>query len=170
MDDKQIVRIEVPMKLSALVSFGIKHTYSRINGWFSGVLGAAMVIAGILLLVTNQASASMLILMVALGFSVMGATPFQVYVDAKSQMRRNNTFNKPIMYILNGNGITVLQGKNKRMFKWGDIRQVISTKKAIALYYSRENAMVIPRDVFEEKRSKFMPFFEEYIDEDRMKI
>lgn len=170
MNDKQIVRLEAPMRLEVLMSFGLYHTYRQMMGWLSIVMGVAIEIAGAALYLTGKSPVSTWILMGALGFSVIGSTAFQIYVDAKSQMRKNGTFKKPIMYVFSNKGISAIQNKDKREFGWQEIRKIVSTKKAIGIYYSRERAMVIPKDIFDSKAEQIMPLINANLEPSEIKL
>lgn len=57
----------------------------------------------------------------------------------------NPSFQEPLQYTLDQEGLTISQGQEEGRMAWEDMYKAVSTSRSIILYTSRVNATIFPK-------------------------
>ena len=106
------VNFDIQITDKDLFKFSINNIYRK----FTGILWIVFSITVIFITVYTwgdiSINNSILLICMALLFSVMN--PFLLWTKSKSQIKKNETMQKPIHYCINGKGVTISQGERTR--------------------------------------------------------
>lgn len=136
------IKIDVKMKAEDIYNFLMFHTYTKISGMLSAVLG--LVMFGILIYNYKDASQGESLVYFIFGLFFLIFNPINFYIRARKQVKTNPAYKEAIIYIFSKEGITTKQNEKSVMLKWSDIKKVVSTGKSIIIYISNVRASIIP--------------------------
>ena len=128
--------------------FLFSHNYRSISGWF-GVLISIFAIV-MLIIGRNRYNAIQIIglAFVAAIFTIV--QPIQIMMKAKRQIKLQPMYEKPIIYNLSEEGITVRQDDNRADVAWEDVFKLTETKSGIYIYTSAVRAFIFPKDQIDD--------------------
>lgn len=132
-----MVELDVKVSASDLFDFNLMHTYHSSSGIIGSTSGALCVVAAVL---TQR-----WILLIA-GVIVLCYLPLTLYSKSKLQWNATPSFQKPLHYVLDDEGITVSQGEITESQAWGDMVKAVSTTRSIIVYTAGRNASIFPKD------------------------
>ena len=118
-------KITVRMTDTYLFDFTLYHTYSKLAGFLTNILGAAIV------------------------FIVY--TPLFLKYRSKKQVKRIERYHVPNEMTFNDEGIQVEFADKKETYEWEQIQKVVTTPKTIGFYYETEKALIVPKPDFGDK-------------------
>lgn len=90
----------------------------------------------------------------ALLFSVMN--PFLLWTKSKSQIKKNETMQKPIHYCINGKGVTISQGERTDHVDWNQTWKAVRYGNLVIIYVSSIRAFVLPVSQIGEQYDKLV--------------
>jgi len=140
------MRVEFDVKITAadLYDYMLSHTYSGFSGLFGSIVGALFII---LYLGTRTQ-----ILYLFAGVVILLYIPCSLFMRAHKQVALNETFKKPLHYVLTDEGVTVSQGENEMFQEWDVVYKAKSTNRSLLVYTSKVNAWIFPkRDLGKDK-------------------
>lgn len=140
---KEKIQFSVQMTAGEVYKFTMYHMYHGLSGIF-GI--CTSLIAFILLLtsfdsLTEQSKA--ILILVAMWFVIID--PVILIFRSKSQVKRNKSYQKPLNYQLNQDGITVSQDELEQTMAWDNLMKIVETKTQFLVYSSRVHAFVFPK-------------------------
>ncbi|MEG0190550.1 MAG: YcxB family protein [Lachnospiraceae bacterium] len=142
-------KIQVQMTKKALFDFMLYHTYSKLSGFLTNILGVAVGFMGIILFFTEKISIFTLLFYIVAMVIFVGYTPVLIYYRAHKQMMRLDIYKNMVEYTFDeSNGITVLQDKTSVHYDWTQFEKVVVTPKTIGIYYGTDQAFIIPKEDF----------------------
>lgn len=118
-------KITVRMTDTYLFDFTLYHTYSKLAGFLTNILGAAIV------------------------FIVY--TPLLLKYRSKKQVKRIERYHVPNEMTFNDEGIQVEFADKKETYEWEQIQKVVTTPKTIGFYYETEKTLIVPKPDFGDK-------------------
>lgn len=118
-------KITVRMTDTYLFDFTLYHTYSKLAGFLTNILVAAVV------------------------FIVY--TPLFLKYRSKKQVKRIERYHVPNEMTFNDEGIQVEFADKKETYEWEQIQKVVTTPKTIGFYYETEKALIVPKPDFGDK-------------------
>lgn len=118
-------KITVRMTDTYLFDFTLYHTYSKLAGFLTNILVAAIV------------------------FIVY--TPLLLKYRSKKQVKRIERYHVPNEMTFNDEGIQVEFADKKETYEWEQIQKVVTTPKTIGFYYETEKELIVPKPDFGDK-------------------
>lgn len=118
-------KITVRMTDIYLFDFTLYHTYSKLAGFLTNILVAAIV------------------------FIVY--TPLLLKYRSKKQVKRIERYHVPNEMTFNDEGIQVEFADKKETYEWEQIQKVVTTPKTIGFYYETEKTLIVPKPDFGDK-------------------
>ena len=118
-------KITVRMTDTYLFDFTLYHTYSKLAGFLTNILVAAIV------------------------FIVY--TPLLLKYRSKKQVKRIERYHVPNEMTFNDEGIQVEIADKKETYEWEQIQKVVTTPKTIGFYYETEKTLIVPKPDFGDK-------------------
>lgn len=142
MNQKEIT-FSVQMTPVEIFRFTMYHSYHKL----SGLIGIFLSLAAVIILICrfgdlNDQDRTVLII-VALWFTIL--EPLMLLSRAKSQVKRNKTYQAPLDYKLDETGITVSQNDAQQTIAWDSLLKIVETKKQFLVYSSRIHAFIFPK-------------------------
>lgn len=141
-------KIFVQMTEQALFDFMLYHTYSKLAGFLSNVLGMAVAFMGIILTVMHKATVGQMVIYLLAAAAFIGFTPVQLRFRAKKQMQVNPEYMEACSYVFEEEQLVRIAGEKETVYPWEEIEKVVSTPKTIGFYYGKDQALIIPKESF----------------------
>lgn len=130
------MEFDVKITGGVLYDFLMYHNYSKMANLIANIVGAFILIGGIV-----NGSVPFLIC----GGIILLYMPISLALKAKQQQLASPAFKKPLHYRLTEEGVAVSQDGQEELMKWEDMYKAVSTQKSIVLYTTRINAFIFPR-------------------------
>ena len=155
--------VELTVKINAgdLYDYMLMHTYNSAAGLLGSGFGAVLVIYA---LSTQQW------MFLVLGIIMLVYLPWTLFLKSRRQILSNPTFQEPLQYILDEEGLTVSQGEVSEKLAWGDMYKAVSTNKSIILYTSPVNATIFPKRDMGEKKTAVIEMISTHMPPAKVKI
>lgn len=144
-------KITVTMTDEYLFDFTLYHTYSKLSGFLTNVLGLAVMFMGFIMLFMGKIQPAQLIFYLAASVIFIGYTPVLLRIRAKKQAKEIEELNCPGEYTFGEAGITVVRRRKEEHYTWEQIRKVVATPKTIGFYYGSDDALIIPKVDFGDR-------------------
>ena len=143
-------KFEVKMNTKKMFHFLMYHTYHSVQGPLSLIFAIAGI--GICIWTYGDVQMNWTILYGFFGILFLVYEPISLYMRAATQVKLNPAFKKPLMYVINEEGITTMQGEQKAEIKWKDLRTIKESKAYFFCYTSVQNAFIFPKEDFKAQR------------------
>ena len=137
-------KITVRMTDTYLFDFTLYHTYSKLAGFLTNILGAAIAFMGKI-----KPVQIIFYLVAAVVFIVY--TPLLLKYRSKKQVKEIERYHVPNEMTFNDEGIQVEFAEKKETYEWEQIQKVVTTPKTIGFYYETEKALIVPKPDFGDK-------------------
>ncbi len=140
--------IKVKMTREYLYDFLLFHVYSTFMGFLTNILGAAVIIMGIIRLVIEKDISSSGFYLGA-GILFCSFTPLQLYFRAARAVKRDIKYSNEFRCEFSDDGIRVAwTGLEMLNIKWCEIDRIVFAPKTLGFYYSESEAIIIPKPAF----------------------
>ena len=156
-----MVELDVKIEAGDLYDYMLMHTYNSAAGIMGTAFGAIL----ILLAVGTQRWA-----FIALGAVVILYLPWTLFVRSRRQVLSNPSFQKPLHYVLDEEGLTISQGEDSVRYLWEEMHKAVSTGRSIILYTSRVNATLFPKRQMEDKKTDVIEVISTHMPPNKVKI
>lgn len=155
--------IEVDIKITAadLYDYMLQHTYNSAGGILGSSVGAVCILFGLL---TKQ-----WIFLIA-GVILLLYLPWTLFIRSRRQILANPSFQNPLHYVLDDNGITVSQGEISESQSWENMVKAVSTRRSYIVYTSRINATILPKDQLGDQKAAAAAIISTHIPPKRVNI
>ena len=130
------MEFDVKITSGVLYDFLMYHNYSKISNLIANIVGAIVLIGGII---------NVHIPFLICGIVLLLYMPVSLFMKAKQQQLASPAFKKPLHYKLTEEGIFVSQDGQEEMQEWKNMCKAVSTPKSIVVYTTRVNACIFPR-------------------------
>lgn len=162
------VKFDVKMTAKAMFDFSLHTTYTSFNGIAGIVLGGAGLIRTIQYMADGNLTGATPYLLIAIFFLI--GSPVAIWMRSAEQVLKTPMFQKPITYEFSEEGVTVSQGEESVLNKWGDFQKAISTNKSIILYVTKVRAIILPKKDMGEKYQAALQMIFTHMDPKCVKI
>ena len=161
-------KFEVKMTPKIMYDFMMYHTYRSMSGILGVILGiAAFVMFGVTLGKTDL-SYSIVYLLFGVWFILY--LPVSLYTKSKRQVEKSEVFKKPVTYLLNDEGIRIIQDEENAQCAWENIRKVCRTGKSILIYSGKRNAFVLPKEAIGEQYDTLVTIVQKNMPKKKVKL
>ena len=130
---KEKIQFSVQMTAGEVYKFTMYHMYHGL----SGIFGICTSFDSL----TEQSKA--ILILVAMWFVIID--PVILIFRSRSQVKRNKSYQKPLNYQMNQDGITVSQDELEQTMAWNNLMKIVETKTQFLVYSSRVHAFVFPK-------------------------
>lgn len=156
-----MVETDIQVTAKDLYDYMLMHTYNSPSGIIGSTAGALCVVAAFL---TQK-----WLLLIA-GAIVLLYLPVTLWTKSKLQWSANETFQKPLHYVLDDNGVTVSQGEVSESQGWENMVKAVSTTRSIILYTSGRNASIFPKEQLGDQKSALIEAISTHMAPGKVKI
>ena len=129
--------LELTVKIEAgdLYDYMLMHSYNSPAGLVGSTFGALLIVF---------AFAAKQWIFIVLGLVMLLYLPWTLFIKSRSQILSNPSFQEPLTYILDEEGLTVSQGEAQEKMAWGDMHKAVSTGRSIFVYRVRTLLSILP--------------------------
>lgn len=163
------IKIEVQMTVSIMYNYVLQHTYTSLSGIFGVFLGIVC-IAWSASEITGGVITQTTIAVLFLGVMFVFVNPLLLWKKARSQVKRTPSFQKPIGYELNEEGITVSQDGQESTVSWDSVMKVTATNMSVIIYFSRMRAFILPKAALGENYANAVQMIYTHVPTNKVKI
>ncbi len=139
-----MIELDVKIGSKDLYDYMLRHSYNSPAGIIGSCAGAFLVILAVM---TKQW------IYLVFGVVVLAYLPWTLFLRSKQQVMSNSSFQQPLHYLLDEQGLTVSQGEDSMQILWGDMHKAVSTGRSIILYTSPINATIFPKSQMEDQKN-----------------
>lgn len=156
-----MVEFDVKMTAGDLYDFLLRHNYNSLSGLSASILGALCVIVGI--------STQDWIYLI-LGLVILLYLPWTLFIKSRQAMVSNPVFKETMHYILDENGISMVQGEDVGTLKWEDCLKAVSTSRSIMVYTAKNAATIFPKNQLKDKTTDVIEVISTHMPPAKVKI
>jgi hypothetical protein len=131
-----MIQITVKIEAGDLYDYMLMHSYNSPAGILGSTFGAVLIVFA---LATKQW------MFIVLGLIMLLYLPWSLFIRSRRQILSNPSFQEPLQYTLDQEGLTISQGQEEGRMAWEDMYKAVSTSRSIILYTSRVNATIFPK-------------------------
>ena len=155
--------LELTVKIEAgdLYDYMLRHSYNSPAGIVGSAFGAILILFA---LATKQW------IFIILGLVMLLYLPWTLSVRSKQQVLSNPSFQQPLHYMLDGQGITISQGEESVQYLWEEMHKAVSTGRSIIVYTSRINATIFPRKQMGDRTTAVIEMISTHMPPAKVKI
>lgn len=155
--------LELNIKIEAgdLYDYMLMHSYNSPAGLVGSAFGALLIIFAI---------ASRQWIFIVLGLVMLLYLPWTLFLKSRSQALGNPSFQEPLHYTLDEEGLMVSQGEASEKMAWGDMHKAVSTGRSIIVYTSRVNATIFPRRQLGSQQTAVIEMISTHMPPSKVKI
>ena len=155
--------LELTVKIEAgdLYDYMLMHSYTSPAGLVGSAFGAILILFAI---------AAQQWIFIVLGLVMLLYLPWTLFLKSSSQSLTNPSFQEPLHYLLDEEGLTVSQGEAQEKMAWGDMYKAVSTGRSIILYTSRVNATLFPKRQLGDRRAAVIEIISTHMPPSKVKI
>lgn len=155
--------LELTIKIEAgdLYDYMLMHSYNSPAGLIGSAFGALLIVF---------AFATRQWIFTVLGLVMLLYLPWTLFIKSRSQILSNPSFQEPLKYILDEEGLTVSQGEAWEKMAWEDMHKAVSTGRSIILYTSRVNATLFPKRLLGDKKAAVIEIISTHMPPTKVKI
>lgn len=158
--EKDEIAFSVQMTPMEIYKFTMYHSYHKA----SGLLGVCLSIAALVMLIVSFNELTdrdkTVLTFVAAWFLIL--EPVTLFFRARSQVKRNKSYQKPLNYQMSREGITVSQGEAQQTIVWENLMKIVETKSQYLVYSSKIHAFVFPKKALGQECEKAETIILEY--------
>ena len=131
-----MIELDVKIEAKDLYDYMLRHSYNSPAGVVGSCFGALMIVFAAM---TGQW------LYLVFGLIILLYLPWTLFIRSKQQILSNPSFQQPLHYMLDEQGITISQGEESVQYLWTEMVKAVSTGRSIIVYTSKINATIFPK-------------------------
>lgn len=131
-----MIELDVKIEAKDLYDYMLRHSYNSPAGVGGSCFGALMIVFAAM---TGQW------LYLVFGLIILLYLPWTLFIRSKQQILSNPSFQQPLHYMLDEQGITISQGEESVQYLWTEMVKAVSTGRSIIVYTSKINATIFPK-------------------------
>lgn len=162
--------IKVQITEDALYDFILFHTYSRFSGFITNILGLAIAFMGIILFIMKKTDFTGFSFYIVAAAAFLCFTPLRIRMNARRLMDQNEIFREESEFCFCDEGIWKGQKEKKILYPWEDIYKIVATPKTIGIYYSTDEALIIPKNAFGNRFMNVMRIVTMHVTREKVKF
>jgi hypothetical protein len=159
--DINMVELDIKIESGDLYDYTLRHAYNSPSGLMGSILGALMIIVGII---------QQTWIFVIGGAVLLLYLPWTLFIKSKQQIMSNPVFKETLHYVLDDSGITISQGEVSTTQGWGEMYKAVSTSRSIIVYTSRVNATIFPKRELGDMKDAVIEIISIHMPPDKVKI
>lgn len=156
-----MVELDVKIESGDLYDYMLRHSYYSPAGILGSTFGAVLILFA---LMTKQW------VFIVLGLIMLLYLPWTLFIKSKKQILSNPSFQKPLHYVLDQEGIAISQGEDQIKYLWEELYRAVSTGRSIIVYTSRVNATIFPRRALGDQTGAVIEMISTHMPPARVKI
>lgn len=157
-----MIEFDVKIEAGDLYNYLMAHAY----GSASGILGSCV---GALLIVIFVRYPQQWIFLVC-GVILLLYLPVSLKLKSKQIALTNPSFQKPLHYVLDEEGIAVSQGETTERQAWGDLYKATATGRSVIVYTTKVSAAIFPDRDLGEQRTQVVEMISTHMPPSKVKI
>lgn len=151
----------IKIEAGDLYDYMLMHSYHSPAGILGSTFGAVLIIFAF---ATEQW------MFLVLGAVMLLYLPWTLFIRSRRQILSNSSFQEPLQYTLDEEGLTISQGTEEAKMAWEDMHKAVSTGRSIILYTSRVNATIFPRRQLGEQKTAVIEMISTHMSPAKVKI
>ena len=156
-----MINLTVKIEAGDLYDYMLMHSYNSPAGLLGSPFGAVLIIF---------AFATTQWIFAVLGVVMLLYLPWTLFVKSRRQILTNPSFQEPLQYTLDEEGLTVSQGEAQERMDWENMHKAVSTGRSIILYTSPVNATIFPKRQLGEERTAVVEMISTHMPPKKVKI
>lgn len=131
-----MVNLTVKIEAGDLYDYMLRHAYNSPAGILGSAFGALLIVFAVM---------SRQWIFIVMGLIMLLYLPWTLFLKSRKQILGNPSFQEPLQYTLDEEGLTISQGEEEAKMAWGDMYKAVSTSRSVILYTSPVNATIFPK-------------------------
>lgn len=156
-----MLNLTVKIEAGDLYDYMLMHSYNSPAGILGSAFGAVLILFAIM---TQQW------IFIILGVVMLLYLPWTLFIKSRRQILSNPSFQEPLEYTLDEEGLTVSQGEAQEKMAWEDMYKAVSTGRSIILYTSRVNATLFPKRQLGDQKMAVIEMISTHMPPKKVKI
>lgn len=156
-----MLNLTVKIEAGDLYDYMLMHSYNSPAGILGSAFGAVLILFAIM---TQQW------IFIILGVVMLLYLPWTLFIKSRRQILSNPSFQEPLEYTLDEEGLTVSQGEAQEKMAWEDMYKAVSTGRSIILYTSRVNATLFPKRQLGDQKMAVIEMISTHMSPKKVKI
>ena len=156
-----MINLTVKIEAGDLYDYMLMHSYNSPAGLLGSTFGAVLILF---------AFAPTQWIFAVLGVVMLLYLPWTLFVKSRRQILTNPSFQEPLQYTLDEEGLTVSQGEAQERMDWENMHKAVSTGRSIILYTSPVNATIFPKRQLGEERTAVVEMISTHMPPKKVKI
>ncbi|MCM1158692.1 MAG: YcxB family protein [Bacteroidales bacterium] len=140
--EEEKITFSVQMTVKEVYRFTMYHVYHGNAGRFGLLISLAALVMLLVSFDSLSDQSRAVLTLVAVWYVII--EPVIMYHRAKGQVKRNKSYQQPLCYRLDGEGITVSQNEEQHSIAWDKLFKIVKTKSQYLIYSSKIYAFVFP--------------------------
>ena len=158
---KCMVSLTVKIEAGDLYDYMMRHSFNSPAGILGSSFGAVLILFALL---------SRRWMILVLGIVMLLYLPWTLFLKSRKQILNNPSFQEPLQYLLDEEGLTISQGEEEAKMAWEDMHKAVSTSRSIILYTSPVNATIFPKRELEGKITSVIEMISTHMPPAKVKI
>lgn len=163
------IKIEVQMTVKIMYNYVLHHTYTSIGGIFGMVLGIVCLCWSGQKLIIGEMSQTILALLF-IGFMFVFVNPMMLWNKSRKQVKNTPSFQQPIYYELNEEGIIIRQEEQEAQMPWDSVMKITATNMSVIVYFSRMRAFIFPKEALGDNYTNAVKLMFTHVPSNKVKI
>lgn len=138
-----MIELDVKIEANDLYDYMLRHSYNSAVGIIGSCFGALIIVLAVL---TTQW------VYLVFGLIILLYLPWTLFFRSKRQVLSNPSFQQPLHYLLDDQGLTISQGEDSVQYLWEEMHKAVSTSRSIILYTSPINATIFPKRQLQDQK------------------
>lgn len=156
-----MLNLTVKINAGDLYDYMLRHSFSSPSGIVGSTFGAVLIVFAV---------ASEQWIFIVLGLVMLLYLPWTLFIKSRKQVLSNPSFQEPLEYAMDEEGLTISQGEETVSFVWADMYKAVSTSRSIILYTSRVNATIFPKRELGDKKAAVIEMISTHMPPAKVKI
>lgn len=156
-----MIELDVKIESKDLYDYMLRHSYNSAVGIIGSCFGAMVIVLAVL---TTQW------VYLVFGLIILLYLPWTLFFRSKRQVLSNPSFQKPLHYLLDDQGLTISQGEESVQYLWEEMHKAVSTGRSIILYTSPMNATIFPKGQLEDRKAAVIEMISTHMPPAKVKI
>lgn len=156
-----MITLTVKIEAGDLYDYMMRHSYNSPAGILGSTFGAVLIVYA---LAAGQWT------VLGVGLVILFYLPWTLFLKSRSQMLTNPSFQEPLQYTLDEEGLTVSQGEAQEKMAWEDMHKAVSTGRSIFLYTSPVNATIFPKRQLGDQKTAVVEMISTHMPPKKVKI
>lgn len=156
-----MLNLTIKIEAGDLYDYMLMHSYNSPAGVLGSSFGAVLIIFA---LATRQW------MFIVLGAVMLLYLPWTLFIKSRRQILSNPSFQEPLQYTLDEEGLAISQGEAEEKMAWGNMHKAVSTGRSIILYTSRINATIFPKRQLGDQKTAVIEMISTHMPPAKVKI